>query len=168
MTREFIEDRQDDIIVEMAKADADAYRSSGAEFRVYIDTDGNIGTEEWAAGDSGYFRFHDPDYERVYLGEFCHQCYDVLWDWWFEDTNEFRNAFIGRFGTDPISEDGFWDTWSDMKSHGSEICKDAGIEGYDRWLAECTEEAIDAAVDLSEAYDYYESLICTALDKMEF
>ena len=65
MTREFIEDRQDDIIVEMAKADADAYRNNGAEFRVYIDSDGKIGTEEWVAGDNGYFRFHDPDYERV-------------------------------------------------------------------------------------------------------
>ena len=165
---EIINKRWDDIIEEMAKADADAYRSSGAEFRVYIDTNGEIGTEEWIAGDNGYFRFRDPDYDRYYLGIFCYQNYDVLWDWWFADTDEFRDAFIEQFGTNPISEDGDWDNWADMKRYGSEICKDAGIEGFDEWIEEQRDEAIDEAIRMGLADRYYGQTIIEAFDEMEF
>lgn len=85
---ELIRENTEKLIDTMQKAEAASYRNTSCEYRVYIDSEGECGYEEWPAGDSGWFEFRDPDYERYYIHTFDNQYYDIVRDWWFSDDDE--------------------------------------------------------------------------------
>ena len=85
---ELIRENTENLIDTMQKAEAASYRNTSCEYRVYIDSEGECGYEEWVAGDNGWFEFRDPDYYRYYIHTFCNQYYDIVRDWWFADDGE--------------------------------------------------------------------------------
>ena len=85
---ELIRENTENLIDTMQKAEAASYRNTSCEYRVYIDSEGDCGYEEWLAGDNGWFEFRDPDYERYYIHTFCKQYFDIVSDWWFSDRAE--------------------------------------------------------------------------------
>lgn len=85
---ELIRENTENLINALKEADAAAYRNTSCEYRVYIDSNGECGNEEWLAGDLGWYEFRDPDYRRYYIHTFCKQYYDIVRDWWFSDGDE--------------------------------------------------------------------------------
>lgn len=85
---ELIRENTENLIDIMQKAEAESYRKTSCEYRVYIDSNGECGIEEWLAGDLGWLEFRDPDYDRYYIHTFCNQYYDIVRDWWFADDDE--------------------------------------------------------------------------------
>ena len=70
---ELIRKNTENLINIMQEAEAESYRKTSCEYRVYIDSEGECGYEEWVAGDNGWFEFRDPDYHRYYIHTFCKQ-----------------------------------------------------------------------------------------------
>ena len=85
---ELIRENTENLIDTLQKAEAASYRNTSCEYRVYIDSDGECGYEEWVAGDNGWFEFRDPGYHRYYICTMCNQYYDIVRDWWFADGDE--------------------------------------------------------------------------------
>ena len=85
---ELIRENTEKLIDTMQEAEAASYRKTSCEYRVYIDSEGECGYEEWVAGDNGWFEFRDPDYYRYYIHTFNNQYYDIVRDWWFADREE--------------------------------------------------------------------------------
>lgn len=79
---ELIRKNYNEILSVMELADAETYMNTNCEYRVYIDSEGCVGYEVWAAGDNGYYRFCG-DYYRVYIATMCHQFFDILDDYWY-------------------------------------------------------------------------------------
>ena len=149
------------IIEKLAEADKYAYGHENSESRVYVDTDGVVDSEEWTAGDNGWFRFRDPEYDRFYIHTLCHQYYSILWDWWFDDRDKFAEAFRENFGVELADE------YGNLEALGREACDDAGISGYDEWLEECKEEAIENAVSDALSNGYYDEICAEAERKYD-
>lgn len=76
--RNIIREHEGEIINAMRQADRSAYENTSCEYRVYIDSDGDVDYEEWLAGDNGWYQFRDEDYSRTYLHTFNHQFFDPL------------------------------------------------------------------------------------------
>ena len=85
---ELIRENTENLINTLREADAASYRNTSCEYRVYIDSEGECGHEEWVAGDNGLFEFRDPDYERYYIHTSNNQYYDIVRDWWFSGDDE--------------------------------------------------------------------------------
>lgn len=158
--KELIEKKHDEIIETMKKADAMAYRNTGCEYRVYIDTDGNVGREEWPANDNGYYSFRDSDYSREYLHTFCHQFYSVLWDGWFTSQAEFAEDFKGRFGVELESTDRY-----NFEADGEDTIRNNGLslDDWAEWVEQKTEEAIEFFADETD----YDEILNIALEQRE-
>ncbi len=163
-----IREHEDEILAELRKADKLAYLYPSCEYRVYVDTDGEVGHEEWASGDNGWYEFRDPDYDRIYVGTLRHEYYSILWDYWFADSDVFASCFRDRFGVDlqaETDEDGdeIDQPLSDMADYTVKAC---GISGddYAAWVAEQTDEAIEQACGETDYYEY----IREALREQEF
>lgn len=149
-----LETKREDIIRVMKEAENAAYHYPTCEYRVYIDTDGDVGYEEWLAGDRCWYQFHN-DYDRLYIHTFCHQYFDILFDYWFNGIGEFESAFEERFGFRPDN-----DPDRTYYDDGAETCKAHGISHYDYgdWIEKQTNEAIEI---LQTETDYDEILdIC--------
>ena len=86
---ELIRENTENLINALKEADAAAYRNTACEYRVYIDSNGECGYEEWLAGDLGWYEFRDPDYRRYYIHTFCY-----VRDWWFADPEEYDREAI--------------------------------------------------------------------------
>ena len=98
---ELIRENTENLINALKEADAAAYRNTACEYRVYIDSNGECGQEEWPAGDLGWYEFRDPDYRRYYIHTFCY-----VRDWWFADPEEYdREAIMEAIGDDVKSKD---------------------------------------------------------------
>ena len=98
---ELIRENAENLIDTLKEADAAAYRNTACEYRVYIDSNGECGYEEWLAGDLGWYEFRDPDYRRYYIHTFCY-----VRDWWFADPEEYdREAIMEAIGDDVESKD---------------------------------------------------------------
>ena len=140
ISKELIEKNRDEIVAELRRADAMAYRNTGCEYRVYIDTEGDVGREEWPANDNGYYSFRDSDYSREYIHTFCHQFYSVLWDGWFTSQTEFSEQFKERFGVELESTERY-----NFEADGEDTILKNGlsITSWYEWLDEQTEEAIN-------------------------
>lgn len=121
---ELIRENTENLINSLKEADAAAYRNTACEYRVYIDSNGECGYEEWVAGDNGLFEFRDPDYRRYYIHTFNNQYYDIVRDWWLADRAE--------------------------------------PEEYDREAI--MEEAIEAAINSSDAFGSYDAIIENAIE----
>lgn len=91
---ELIRENTEKLINALKEADAAAYRNTACEYRVYIDSNGECGIEEWPAGDLGWYNFTDPDYRRYCIHTFCY-----VRDWWFADPEEYdREAIMEAIG----------------------------------------------------------------------
>ena len=91
---ELIRENTENLINALKEADDAAYRNTACEYRVYIDSNGECGYEEWLAGDLGWHEFRDPDYRRYYIHTFCY-----VRDWWFADPEEYdREAIMEAIG----------------------------------------------------------------------
>ena len=91
---ELIRENTENLIDTLREADAAAYRNTACEYRVYIDSNGECGHEEWPAGDLGWYKFTDPDYRRYYIHTFCY-----VRNWWFADPEEYdREAIMEAIG----------------------------------------------------------------------
>ena len=143
---DLIGQNREKILNMMQIADADAFRNGSCEYRVYIDTDGEVGSEEWPANDSGWYEFHG-DYDRCYIHTFCHQYYNALWDYWFADLDAAEFAFMKRFGYPVVDATGYLsaDMWNTVLLHGG------SIDELVAWENEMTGEAIK---DLTDGADY--------------
>ena len=98
---ELIRENTENLINALKEADDAAYRNTACEYRVYIDSNGECGYEEWPAGDLGWHKFTDPDYRRYYIHTFCY-----VRDWWFADPEEYdREAIMEAIGGDVESKD---------------------------------------------------------------
>ena len=135
---ELIRENTENLINTLRKADAASYRNTSCEYRVYIDSEGECGYEEWVAGDNGWFEFRDPDYERYYIHTFNNQYYDIVRDWWLADDDE------------PDEDD------DEHEEDDDELDED------DREAI--MEEAIEAATNSADAIDSYEAVIENAIE----
>lgn len=91
---ELIRENTENLINSLKEADAAAYRNTDCEYRVYIDSNGECGIEEWLAGDLGWYEFRDPDYRRYYIHTFCY-----VRDCWLADPEEYdREAIMEAIG----------------------------------------------------------------------
>jgi len=140
ISKELIEKNREQIIEKMKEADAQAYRFPTCEYRVYIDSDGDAGYEEWAAGDNAFLSFGDSEYRKAYLHTFCHQFYDVLWDGWFTSLGDFAEEFRKKFGVELES-----DPNNTMAEDGENTILKNGLSvtNWYEWLDEQTEESIN-------------------------
>ena len=84
---ELIRENTEKLIDTMQEAEAESYRKTSCEYRVYIDSEGECGYEEWLAGDSGYYQFL-RDYYRYYIHTFCKQYFDIVSNWLFANHDE--------------------------------------------------------------------------------
>ena len=84
---DLIHENTEKLIETLQKAEAESYRNTSCEYRVYIDSEGECGYEEWLAGDSGYYQFL-RGYCRYYIHTFCKQYFDIVSDWWFANHDE--------------------------------------------------------------------------------
>lgn len=141
--KELIEKKHDEIIEKMKEADAAAYRHPMCEYRVYIDSDGDVDFEEWPANDNGYYSFRDSDYSREYIHTFCHQFYSILWDGWFTSLGDFSEEFRKKFGVELESN-----PQNTMAEDGENTILKNGLSvtNWYEWLDEQTEEAIEWVV----------------------
>ena len=135
---ELIRENTENLINTLQKAEAASYRNTSCEYRVYIDSEGECGHEEWLAGDLGWYEFTDPYYCRYYIHTYNNQYYDIVRDWWLADDDE------------PDEDD---------DEHEED---DDEPEEYDREAI--MEEAIEAATNSSEALDSYEEIIGYAIE----
>ena len=135
---ELIRENTENLINALKEAEAASYRNTDCEYRVYIDSEGECGYEEWVAGDNGWFEFSDPDYDRYYIHTFCNQYYDIVRDWWFADDD------------DPEEDD------DDLEADDDEL------EEYDREAI--MEEAIEAAIGNNESSGAYEEIVERAIE----
>lgn len=135
---ELIEKNREKLIKAMQEADATAYKYPMCEYRVYVDTDGDASWEEHVAGDNAYTVFKG-NYDRVYVKTYCHQFFDVLWDYWFCGIGEFDQAFHDQFGFEPVDgEDLAKDTWMpEYADHG------VSRTAFEDWLDGQRDEAIE-------------------------
>ena len=91
---ELIRENTENLINALKEADDAAYRNTACEYRVYIDSNGECGYEEWLAGDLGWYEVRDPDYRRYYIHTFCYAR-----DLWFVDPEEYdREAIMEAIG----------------------------------------------------------------------
>lgn len=135
---ELIRENTENLINALKEADAAAYRNTNCEYRVYIDSNGKCGNEEWLAKDGGWYEFKDTDYRRYYIHTFCYEYYDIVRDWWLADDD------------DPEEDD------DELDEDDDELDED------DREAI--MEEAIEAATNSSEAFDSYEAIIENAIE----
>lgn len=149
---ELIEENRDKILDELKAADEAAYRRPACEYRVYIDTEGDVGHEEWLANDNGWFQFRDG-YDRCYIRTFCHQYYDILWDYWFNDADGGRSAFAYRFGY-PVEQDEDCEKTAEQEMRDTILAHGGNEADLEAWLEEMTDEAIDQATSECD-YDIF-------------
>lgn len=91
---ELIRENTENLINSLKEADAAAKSKHDCEYRVYIDSNGECGIEEWLAGDLGWYEFRDPDYRRYCIHTFCYAR-----DLWFVDPEEYdREAIMDAIG----------------------------------------------------------------------
>ena len=126
---ELIRENTENLIDTMQKAEAESYRKTSCEYRVYIDSEGECGYEEWVAGDNGWFEFRDPDYVRYYIHTFCNQYYDIVRDWWFADDGEPE-----EYDRESIMEEAI-----EAATSSSEA-----LDGYEAVIENAIEQAIEA------------------------
>lgn len=146
-----IKTNEDTILNELREADKQAYRYTGCEYRVYVDTNSDVGTEEWAAGDNGWLQFREDGYDRVYVATLCHEYYSILWDYWFADSSDFAKCFTDRFGVSLQQEDG-----RSLDDDATATCYAHGIplDDYQAWLADEETDAIDQVCGDADYYDF--------------
>lgn len=98
---ELIRENTENLINALKEADAAASRNTACEYRVYIDSNGECGHEEFPAGYLGWYKSTDPDYRRYYIHTFCY-----VRDWWFADPEEYdHEAIMEAIGDDVESKD---------------------------------------------------------------
>lgn len=89
-----IRENTENLINALREADAAAYRNTACEYRVYIDSNGECGIEEFPAGYLGWYESRDPDYRRYYIHTFCY-----MRDRLFADPEEYdREAIMEAIG----------------------------------------------------------------------
>ena len=170
---ELIRENTENLIDTMKKAEAASYRNTSCEYRVYIDSEGECGYEEWPAGDNGWFEFRDPDYDRYYIHTFNKQYYDIVRDWWLadEDEPEEDDDELDEDDDEPEEDDDELDEDDDeldedddeLDEDDDELDEDDDEpEEYDREAI--MEEAIYAATNSADAIDSYEAVIENAIE----
>lgn len=132
---ELIRENTENLIDTLQKAEADSYRNTSCEYRVYIDSEGECGYEEWPAGDNGWFEFRDPDYYRYYIHTFNNEYYDIVRDWWFADDGEPE-----EYDREAIMEEAIEAATNSSDAFGS----------YDAIIENAIEHAIDAEREVEE------------------
>ena len=134
---ELIRENTENLIDNMQKAEAASCRNTSCEYRVYIDSEGECGYEEWVAGDNGWFEFRDPDYHRYYIHTFCKQYFDIVSDWWFSAGDEPE-----EYDREAIMEEAIY-----AATNSSEA-----FDGYE----EIIENAIEYAIEAESEEEYSE------------
>ena len=145
--KERIEEKRNEIINALKEADHAAYLTPCCEYRVYVDSEGVIGREEWLAGDNGRIQFREG-YDRCYIATYCHQHFSVLWDYWFDSVDH------------------------DAHKLGSETVKALGISEseYCEWLNENAKDALNEILESAEldgVYDDYLESVIRAFEEAE-
>lgn len=97
---ELIRENTENLINSLKEADAAAYRNTDCEYRVYIDSNGECGIDEFPAGYLGWYESRDPDYRRYYIHTFCY-----MRDRWFSDPEEYDHEAILEAIGDAESKD---------------------------------------------------------------
>lgn len=159
-TIEMINANREKIINALKTAERESYLHTECEYRVYIDSKGECGDEEWIANDNGWFEFRDG-YSRAYIHTFCSQHYSVLWDWWFVDPNVALSEFRDRFGFD-VEQGDDSDLASDMRN--AAIAHGVSESEYEKWIDEQTETAISELTENNESDGVYDSCIDEAIE----
>ena len=153
-----LETKREDIIRVMKEAENDAYHYPTCEYRVYIDEEtGEVDYEEWLAGSNS---FYNSGTARFYIHTFCHQYFDVLFDYWFNGVGEFESAFEERFGF-KLENDPDRTYYDD----GAETCEAHGSphSDYLDWIEEQTNEAIDTIQNETD----YDAIIDIRIEEFE-
>ncbi len=164
--KERIEEKRDEIITALKEADRAAYLTPCCEYRVYIDTEGVIGREEWLAGDNGCIQFREG-YDRCYIATYCHQHFSVLWDYWFKDSDDFSESFRLRFGSPTIDDNE--SRRVNLEQLGRETVKALGIpeREYCEWLDENAKDALNEILESAELDDVYDDVLDRAIRTIE-
>ena len=87
---ELINANREKIVEALKAAERKSYLYPSCEYRVYIDTNGDAGDEEWLAHGSAWFEFRDG-YFRHYIHTFCRQYCD---EWEADEIDEFIIACL--------------------------------------------------------------------------
>ena len=161
------EKRHDEIIENLKAADKVAWKHNRCEYRVYIDSNGDVGREEWVAGDQGYYAFADG-YSRYYIATFCHRfesAFDCI------DTEEMKKEVEKKFGAvdwGRKDEDGF--TIEECSNDIIDVCRTAATDmdilsgDFEAWLDAFEDCIIN---ELIEDEDYYEELLKLYIHQIE-
>lgn len=136
---ELIRENTENLINALKEADAAAYRNTACEYRVYIDSDGKCGHEEWLAGDSGWYEFTDPDYRRYYIHTMCHEYYDIVRDWWFADDEP------DEYDREAIMDEAIYEATNSAEA----------FYGYEAIIEHAIESAIEAEREEEEEENEY-------------
>ncbi len=136
---ELIREKTENLINTLREAEAASYRNTSCEYRVYIDSEGECGYEEWVAGDNGWFEFRDPDYHRYYICTMCNQCFDIVRDWWFSGDDEPED-----YDREAIMEEAI-----EAATNSSDA-----IDSYEAVIGNAIEHAIEAEREAEEENEY--------------
>lgn len=156
---ELIEQNWDSILAEMLEADEASIRYPSCEYRVYIDTDGDTGHEEWAANDNGMFSFKEG-YDRCYIHTFCWDGVEIL-----DHISPYdaRYEFERDFGY-PVEQDCDRNFIEDMEAtaaaHGDG-------EKYAKWIEAQEEETVAWLLDEAKNNGDYRRFLGEFFDELE-
>ena len=153
---ELIRKHYDEIVSMMKMANKTAILYPMCEYRVYIDSNGDIDYEEHTQGSHERYVFRDPDYCRIYIHTYSHPCYDVLWDYGWPDRDYLQGAVEQEYGNIDIDLSG---------AYNDDSLIDAVIEAtgngrasVEDWIDRCRNEAADFMLNNTDQYDYCEVL----------
>ena len=162
---EMIISNRDALIEELKDADMLSMRYPCCEYRVYIDSNGEIDHEEWPANDRAHYEFREWGYSRTYIHTFCNQYLEVLWDTWFVTRADFAEAFQKRFGVELLD----LDAHGKVDNEARQTCDENSIPEaeYLSWLFEQEDEAIDLCISEAENDGKYEQILDEFIDDLK-
>ena len=160
---DLIDRKSGELLDTMRLADEFAYRYPRFEYRVYIDSDGNVDYDECEPGYVSSSRYNDPDYRQFYIATFHHPNVSLFKDYLFRTSEDFVDTFEDDFGLE-LQDTGDID---ELVNIAREVAKEDGVpeKVYNDWLEELDAETAEELTYEADRNGYYEKLLNDYLNK---
>ena len=154
---------EDEILEEMKDAQRLAMRYPKCEYRVYLDTNGEVGNEEWIQGDHGWYKFRDENYDRFYIHTYDNVSFDTIGEYFPTRSDFFEYA--ERQWNLRVDDEEYSPYDCDFLTFARNFYIDHGIDedAYDRWMDDVFDEAIEFFIDLMDHDGVFERQFHQAL-----
>lgn len=141
-------EKKNEIIDVMKVAEACSFRNPFAVYTVTYDSNGDIDYECKLHGDNSWTPTDKQEYWILDVISFDSQCFDILWDWYWQDTRDFEDSFKEAFDIDPEPF-----KYCINNELGFETCRanDLDCDDFDDWIENQYEAAIDCWRDCNKA-----------------